>query len=78
MDIKITTKSEVDGMRVMKDFGRIEVSTADFTKVEDRLIKKAADLSNEINWVLDVKLYQRPNGKFLVSGVPVMLVEAEG
>ncbi len=76
MDIKITTDAGVEGMRVMKDFERIEISTADVTKAEERLIQKAANLSNEINWVIDVKLYQRPNGKFLVSGVPVMMVEA--
>jgi len=72
-EIKLTTLSLVEGREIKKVLERQEVSSQDLSQAEKNLIKKVAKLSEKIEWVVDVQYYQRPNGKFLLSGTPVIL-----
>jgi len=72
-EIKLTTLSLVEGREIKKVLERQEVSSQDLSQAEKNLIKKVAKLSEKIEWVVDVQYYQRPNGKFLLSGTPVVL-----
>lgn len=72
-EIKLTTLSLVEGREIKKVLERQEVSSQDLSQAEKNLIKKVSKLSEKIEWVVDVQYYQRPNGKFLLSGTPVVL-----
>ncbi len=72
-EIKLTTMSLVEGRQIKKVLERQEVSSQDLSRAEKNLIKKVSKLSEKIEWVIDVQYYQRANGKFLLSGTPVVL-----
>ena len=72
-EIKLTTMPLVEGREIKKVLERREVSSQDLSQAEKNLIKKVAKLSEKIEWVVDLQYYQRPNGKFLLSGTPVIL-----
>jgi hypothetical protein len=72
-EIKLTTMSLVEGRKIKEVLERQEISSKDISLVEKKLARKVAKLSEKIEWVVDVQYYQRPNGKFLLSGTPVIL-----
>ena len=72
-EIKLTTMPLVEGREIKKVLERREVSSQNLSQAEKNLIKKVAKLSEKIEWVVDLQYYQRPNGKFLLSGTPVIL-----
>ena len=72
-EIKLTTMSTVEGREIKEVLERQEISSKDISLVEKKLALKVAKLSEKIEWVVDVQYYQRPNGKFLLSGTPVIL-----
>jgi len=72
-DIKITTNSEVENREIAQVLERQEVSSESLADAEAKLIKKVARLSPDVEWIVDIKYYQRPNGKFLLGGTPVIL-----
>lgn len=75
MEIRITTESTVPDMKAKNSYERVEVSAPTLSKAEAKLIRKVAKVSDDINWIIDVKYYQRPNRKFLMSGTPVVMEE---
>lgn len=75
MEIKITTASDIPGLKIKKSYERVEITSLTLSKADDKLISKAEKISNKINWLIDVKYYQRPNRKYLMSGTPVIMVE---
>jgi hypothetical protein len=72
-EIKLTTLPTVEGREIKEVLERQEVSSKDISLAEKNLAKKVAKLSEKVEWVVDVQYYQRPNGKFLLSGMPVIL-----
>lgn len=72
IEIKLTTLPSIEGRKIKKVLERQEVSSQSLAQAEINLVKKVSELSRKVEWVVDIKCYQRANGKFLLSGTPII------